>query len=338
MAVTHTFVSALPDDAADAAAGLVVSSNWNDGHAIDSIEIAGGTVTASTPLIDATQTWNNGAVTFTASKVNVTDTASASGSLLGDWQVGGTSKASITKEGQVNAVSALVSGGTATANTPVLDLSQTWNNAGAWIVGLRLDITDTASASDSEFMRLSVGGSEKFFVRKNGLMLANYGLFGTTYSGTTINYYTTGLRQSSGGELSWSSDAYHYGTVDVSLFRDAAGTLAQRVGTTAQTLRVYGTYTNDSNYVRASLASSSTAVTLAAETAGTGADNVPVNLTPAGTEGVVIGNFAQFTEMTAPAAGAANTARLFCEDNGGGKTRLMVQFASGAAVQIAIEP
>jgi hypothetical protein len=138
--------------------------------------------------------------------------------------------------------------------------------------------------------------------------------------------------------LSWSSDAYHYGTVDVSLFRDAAGTLAQRVGTTAQTLRVYGTYTNDSNYVRASLASSSTAVTLAAETAGTGADNVPVNLTPAGTEGVVIGNFAQFTEMTAPAAGAANTARLFCEDNGGGKTRLMVQFASGAAVQIAIEP
>jgi hypothetical protein len=48
--------------------------------------------------------------------------------------------------------------------------------------------------------------------------------------------------------------------------------------------------------------------------------------------------FVQFTEMTAPAAGASNTARLFVEDNGAGKTRLMVQFASGAAQQIAIEP
>ena len=108
--------------------------------------------------------------------------------------------------------------------------------------------------------------------------------------------------------------------------------------TNAQTFRVYGTYTDDSNYVRASLSSSSTAVTLAAETAGTGADNVPVNITPAGTEGTQFTNFAQLTEMTAPAAGAANTARIFAEDNGSGKTRLMVQFASGAAQQIAIEP
>ena len=53
MPVTHTLVSVLPDNAADAAAGLIVSSNWNDSHAIDSIEIAGGTVTASTPLIES---------------------------------------------------------------------------------------------------------------------------------------------------------------------------------------------------------------------------------------------------------------------------------------------
>lgn len=48
--------------------------------------------------------------------------------------------------------------------------------------------------------------------------------------------------------------------------------------------------------------------------------------------------FIQGTEMTAPSAGAANTGRIFFEDNGGGKTRLMVRFATGAVQQIAIEP
>ena len=45
----------------------------------------------------------------------------------------------------------------------------------------------------------------------------------------------------------------------------------------------------------------------------------------------------ELEEMTAP-AGAANKARIYTEDNGSGKTRLMVIFGSGAAVQIAIEP
>lgn len=48
-----------------------------------------GTITADRQAFSATATWNNGAVTFTARKVNVTDTASAAGSLLDDLQVGG---------------------------------------------------------------------------------------------------------------------------------------------------------------------------------------------------------------------------------------------------------
>jgi hypothetical protein len=51
----------------------------------------GATVTASTPLIDGTQTWNNAATTFTAFKINATDTASNAASLLMDLQVGGAS-------------------------------------------------------------------------------------------------------------------------------------------------------------------------------------------------------------------------------------------------------
>lgn len=46
----------------------------------------------------------------------------------------------------------------------------------------------------------------------------------------------------------------------------------------------------------------------------------------------------EFAEMTAPAAGAANTARLFARDNGSGKTQLCVRFNSGAIQVLATEP
>jgi hypothetical protein len=43
-------------------------------------------------------------------------------------------------------------------------------------------------------------------------------------------------------------------------------------------------------------------------------------------------------EMTAPAAPPTDGVRIYAEDNGSGKTRLMALFATGAAQQIAIEP
>lgn len=46
----------------------------------------------------------------------------------------------------------------------------------------------------------------------------------------------------------------------------------------------------------------------------------------------------EMVEMTAPAAAPANSGRLFLQDNGSGKTQLMIVFATGAAQQIAIEP
>jgi hypothetical protein len=45
-----------------------------------------------------------------------------------------------------------------------------------------------------------------------------------------------------------------------------------------------------------------------------------------------------FVEQTAPSAPATNGVYLYAEDNGGGKTRLMALFATGAAQQVAIEP
>lgn len=56
--------------------------------------------------------------------------------------------------------------------------------------------------------------------------------------------------------------------------------------------------------------------------------------TVAGTTGITF----EFYERTAPSAPAANGVRIYAEDDGAGKTRLMALFSSGAAQQIAIQP
>ncbi len=53
------------------------------------LTITGATETTSNPVLDATQTWNAGGVTFTGIKFNVTNTASSASSRLASLQVGG---------------------------------------------------------------------------------------------------------------------------------------------------------------------------------------------------------------------------------------------------------
>ena len=93
MGITHAKVSAIADDSAASARGEVLPSDWNADHTIaPPLTLTGGTVTTSTPLIDATQTWNAGGVTFTGWKLNITNTASASASNILDLQSGGSSR------------------------------------------------------------------------------------------------------------------------------------------------------------------------------------------------------------------------------------------------------
>jgi hypothetical protein len=149
---------------------------------------------------------------------------------------------------------------------------------------------------------------------------------------------------------------------DATLLRDAASVVAQRAGTTAQAARVYNTYTDASNYERAVMRWTSNIFEVGVEALGTGVQRA-LRLKAGGGD-ITLSNFAvtcnnslslnannisdvnhltmagyqQLTEMTAPAAGATNTVRIYAEDNGSGKTRLMAKFATGAAQQIAIEP
>jgi len=68
---------------------------------LGSTSLTGDTLTASAPVLNLTQTWNNGAVTFTGVKLNVTNTASGGASLLADLQVGGVSQFNVNKTGVI---------------------------------------------------------------------------------------------------------------------------------------------------------------------------------------------------------------------------------------------
>lgn len=78
---------------------------------------AAGTLTTDKKVADYSATWNAAGVTFTGLKLNITDTASASGSLLADLQVGGTSKFKVEKDGAVTSTASV------TASTLVSNVS-----------------------------------------------------------------------------------------------------------------------------------------------------------------------------------------------------------------------
>ena len=67
-----------------------------------SLDVQSGTITTNTPGVSIKQTWNNAATTFDAPLfMNITNTASAAGSLLADLQVGGASQVLVGKAGNI---------------------------------------------------------------------------------------------------------------------------------------------------------------------------------------------------------------------------------------------
>ena len=179
--------------------------------------------------------------------------------------------------------------GTITASAPVLELSQTWNNAAVAFTALRLDITNTASLSAGSggcrFLDFRIGGTSQIRLERNFSVPVLY--FGSTDTGlgassTTLNFYANGgatmsLGSGGGGPIirsdgafSWSSGTNITSAADLSLARDAADTLAQRRTTNPQTFRLYNTFTDASNHERGFMRWSSNVLQIGTEKAGTG--------------------------------------------------------------------
>jgi hypothetical protein len=114
------------------------------------------TTTTSQPLLNLTQTWNDGAVTFTGLKANFTSTASAANSIMLDLQMGGSSKWKADKDGDTTqtGTATIVSGTAATAGGAAM-VSMTSGAVGI-LVGSGVP---TASASQGSLYLRTDGSS-----------------------------------------------------------------------------------------------------------------------------------------------------------------------------------
>ena len=215
--------------------------------------------------------------------------------------VGATGNVSLTLNGAASTpplafTGTWFTGGTSTTTKPQVLIEPTGTTSTAWSTsGTGLGV-NAASGFAGNLLDLQVNGTSKFKVDSTGRLdttanvKATY--FETVGGGPLINFSgSNGLINNPTGVIGWGTTSA--AVPDLLLSRDAANTLAQRNGTNAQTFRCYGTFTDASNYVRAALSSTSTAVTLAAETAGTGADDIPLNLTAAGTGTVKVNSVAE---------------------------------------------
>ena len=119
--------------------------------------IADATITTDLPIFDGARTWNAGGITFSAMRVVVTDTASASGSLLMDFRVGASVKFKVDKAGTTTLLGELrVAGdvsGLAAHNTITGTSDETANSTGVGTIKFK-----GATSRDSVgFIKVYVG-------------------------------------------------------------------------------------------------------------------------------------------------------------------------------------
>ena len=182
----------------------------------------------------------------------------------------------------------------------IYNMSDTWDDGATTFTSIKMDVTDTASASDSLLLDLQVGGSSKFSVTKAGVveipestaydepsLTFGAGTSGIAFSaGTVTNIVSAGigvasfkfgvaegLKMRSDYPIGWSNNQVN-GSSDTKLYRDGVGILSQRNSTNAQTFNLYNTYTDASNYERARIGWSGNIFELAPQAAGTGTTRV----------------------------------------------------------------
>lgn len=116
-------------------------------------------------------------------------------------------------------------GGTVVANAPILDLSQTWNNAGVTFTGEKSNVTDTASAAASLVRDWQVNGSTVANIRKDGQITAGGFVPLGTQSKLDANLLVAGgVNYAAATGINWSVNSNpNSGSFDLTLSRSAAG-------------------------------------------------------------------------------------------------------------------
>ena len=191
-----------------------------------------------------------------------------------------------------------------TLATAAFTHQQTWNSSGTTCRGMEVKVTDTASASASTLLRLCAGAAgttEMCVVDKSGNIYLNGDSKPTIWRRSDVDmlmFQGVNTQRSVGVGYDVGLSGFGLGAQCSIRFTN---------DTPAATPDIY------LHRVAGSV------LGLKSSSATTGAS-------------------LELHEMTAPSAPSSNRARIYAEDNGSGKTRLMVLFPSGVAQQIAIEP
>lgn len=135
-------------------AGLTFNKTSN------ALTITGGTATASTPVLDITQTWNNGAVNFTLSKMTITNTASDGYGFFADWKVGTNSVYKFRQDGGFTTYSVSCNGvGSSNSNAAIDFIGSKWTicTISGGQIGFSSDASQVYAGLDAVFVRVAAG-------------------------------------------------------------------------------------------------------------------------------------------------------------------------------------
>ncbi len=244
----------------------------------DCVTAAQGPSTAPTYLNSAGQRQDSIGVVCVDPVTSALESCAGGGASVGSALGGGTASTILYVDSSGNIANAkIVPFGTVTTDNP-FGFTQTWNAAGVTFTGLKVNVTDTASAAASLLMDLQVGGASKFNVSKAGRVASGAGssfgspqfydssinpgsgfgilnaaasvIYGNSSSVIAFEEGVNGVRIGGAYSLGWTSGHATVSAADVRLYRDAAATLAQRNGPAAQTFNLYKSWTDASNYER----------------------------------------------------------------------------------------
>lgn len=132
-----------------------------------------GTITASSPALSHTATWNSGATTFSNISSDITDTASSASSKLIDLKIGGATKFSVQKDGTGVLAGSLTVQGSGGIDTTDLDASGSTTVA-SLAIGSGTTITKHISAMATlDFGNLAAIGCEDLTITVTGAALGD---------------------------------------------------------------------------------------------------------------------------------------------------------------------
>ncbi len=133
------------------------------------------------PIYALVDTWNASGTTFTAIKMDVTDTASAAGSLLMNLQVGGTSQFRVSKGGRITAL------GRATIDTLTIGL------------GGQTAVTSNTALGNGALNSASLTGGSNVGVGYETLLVNSTGAFNAALGYQAMRQNTTGTHNAAIG-------------------------------------------------------------------------------------------------------------------------------------------